>query len=189
MILTTAREGGNVNNSPDFSGEDPRGRESSGQLPRGHKAGAFESRTPLAQVPAPYVWAVWAALRDRASWAQRGNWAGEGEGVGHPHSPRVVPGPAGRGRAGTLRRSPPPRCTCWRPGAAPSFPEGGGAEMCTRSASGGVAVAPRSPAHITCCSELNASRKLPLVSPFGALGLIKSGFPLSLKSQHQVTQR
>lgn len=133
--------------------------------------------------------AVWAALRDRASWAQRGNWAGEGEGVGHPHSPRVVPGPAGRGRAGTLPRSPPARCTCWRPGAAPSFPEGGGAEMCTRSASGGVAAAPRSPAHITCCSELNASRKLPLVSPFGALGLIKSGFPLSLKSQHQVTQR
>lgn len=118
-----------------------------------------------------------------------GNWAGEGEGVGHPHSPRVVPGPAGRGRAGTLRRSPPARCTCWRPGAAPSFPEGGGAEMCTRSASGGVAAAPRSPAHITCCSELNASRKLPLISPFGALGLIKSGFPLSLKSQHQVTQR
>lgn len=97
---------------------------------------------------------------------------GRGRGCGPgPHSPRVVAGLPRRRKAGKPLRRTSARCTCWRPGAVPRFPEERSTSEAQPAASSHQGVPSSPPVRIThpCYSESHAIGKLPLISHFRAL--------------------
>ena len=113
---------------------------------------------------------VGASAEERA-----GEGEGEGEGEGGcgpgPHSPRVAAGLSRRRKAGRPLRRTPARCTCWRPGAVPRFPEERSTSEAQPAPSSHQGAPSSPPVRIThpCYSESYAIWKLPLISHLRAL--------------------